>query len=572
MKLNFRYSSSGLFKIFLILWGIINLLQARFTLLNSDEAYYWMYSRNLDWGYFDHPPMIALMIKAGYFLIQNELGVRLMVVFSQLVSFYLVWCLIDSDLKKKKENVLLLILIICSLPVFNIYGFIATPDSPLLLFTALFLFVYKRFEQNNRWRDTVFLGIVMAATMYSKYHGSLLILLVIFSNLKLLRNPKFYFAAFLALLLFLPHIYWQYSNGFPSLKYHLVERVSGFNIKEVPAFFLNALVIHNPLILPAGIYLMTRAKNLNGFERTLYFIVVGFFAFFFISSFRYHVEPQWTALVSIPLIIIIFNRLDFDTKITNYLKYVTLVSVSVIFFIRIAFMIDFLPVKFLKKQYHETKKWAQEIEKIAGNKPVVFTNSYQNASKYTFYTKRFSHTLNNLSYRKNQYDIWDFEEQIHGKEVLYVPHYLTDYYKEKLIKYPTSYGDTIYARDFMDFQSLQKECIILNNDEYRFSKKDPCLIQLQIYNPYPFPINLKHPEFPVNFQVSFFKKGILQYTEGLEFSETIKILNVGDTIKVNGSFKVTDITPGRYKMAICSESGIQYNIYNSKFKDVTITE
>jgi 4-amino-4-deoxy-L-arabinose transferase-like glycosyltransferase len=572
VKLNFRDPASALFLIFLILWAILSILQARFTPINSDEAYYWMYSRNLDWGFFDHPPMIALLIKIGYFFFKNELGVRLMGVLLQLLSFYLIWRLIDSDLKKKKENVLLLILIISSLPIFNIFGFIATPDSPLLFFTALFLFVYRKFEQNNTWKYAIFLGIVMAAIMYSKYHGALLIVFVILSNLKLLKNPKFYIAGVLALILFSPHMYWQYSNGFPSIKYHLVERVAGFSLKDVIEYFLNALATHNPLVFPVIIYLMFRAKRLNGFERTLYFVVIGFFAFFLISSFRYHVEPQWTAVASIPLVIILFNNLDYKPKISAYLKYATIISIVIILFLRSAMMIDFLPIDFFRTTYHGTKKWAQDIEKIAGNKPVVFTNSYQRASKYTFYTKKFSYTLNSLSYRKNQFDLWDFEEQLHGKEVLYAPHFLTDYYKQKLEKYITSSGDTIYARDFTDFQSLQKECIILDKNEYFFSKKEQCLLPMKLYNPYPYQINLEHPEFPVRFQVCFFTNGVLKYNKGFEFSEKIRILNVGDTIKLIGSFKVDDIPDGRYKLAICSESGIEYNVSNSKFKDVTIAE
>jgi hypothetical protein len=64
----------------------------------------------------------------------------------------------------------------------------------------------------------------------------------------------------------------------------------------------------------------------------------------------------------------------------------------------------------------------------------------------------------------------------------------------------------------------------------------------------------------------------MKYNKGFEFSDKIKILNVGDSIKLIGSFRVNDIPAGRYKMAICSESGIEYDVCNSKFKDVTISE
>jgi hypothetical protein len=76
--------------LFYSLWFVGLLLQAYFTELTSDEAYYWMYSNNLAWGYFDHPPVIAFMINLGFYLLPNELGVRLFsVIFSTLTLFIL---------------------------------------------------------------------------------------------------------------------------------------------------------------------------------------------------------------------------------------------------------------------------------------------------------------------------------------------------------------------------------------------------------------------------------------------------------------------------------------------------
>jgi len=572
MNLNSRDYISKPFSLFLIAWGILNLLQAFLTPLNNDEAYYWMYSKNLAWGFFDHPPMIALMIKTGYLFFHNELGVRLMVVLSQIAVLLIIWSLTDKEHSQKKGNILLFVMLVAILPVFNIYGFIATPDAPLLLFSAVFLLAYKRILNDENWQNTLFLGFSMAALMYSKYHGGLLIILVILSNLRLLKSIKFYIAAILAVVLFLPHLYWQYSNGFPSLKYHLIERVSGFDPGHVPEYLINQLVIHNPFILPICIWLIIKTRSENQFEKALNYIVVGFFTFFFIASFRYHIEPQWTALISIPMVIILFNNLDFKSRIGGFIKWVTIFLFPLLLFARIAFMVDFLPVSFLKNEYHNTKKWANEISNLAGNRPVIFTNSYQNPSEYTFYTGKFAHSLNNLSYRKTQYDLWDFEEKVHGKEVLYVPHYITDYIKENFTKHFLPSGDSVFVKVFQDFQSLQRECVILSDDQYTFRKSEINTIHLQIFNPYPFPINLKHNELPVVFQIAFVKNGYMEVKKNLTLPDNISSLNVGDTISVDCQFPLEDLPSGVYKLAICSETGILYDTYNSKFKDVKINE
>src|SRR5678816_3593897 len=78
-------------------WIILTFIQSAFTELLDDEAYYWVYSRFLDWGYFDHPPMIALMIKAGYSLFPNPFGLRLFTVLMSTATLIM----IDSLLEKQ---------------------------------------------------------------------------------------------------------------------------------------------------------------------------------------------------------------------------------------------------------------------------------------------------------------------------------------------------------------------------------------------------------------------------------------------------------------------------------------
>jgi hypothetical protein len=560
------------FALFLAAWGILNLLQAAFTPLNSDEAYYWMYSKYLAWGYFDHPPMIALMIKAGYTFFHNELGVRILVVLCQLITICIIWLLTDRELRGKKENVLMFFLIVAIIPVCNIYGFMATPDAPLILFTAVFLLVYKHFLENESWKNTLFLGISMAALIYSKYHSGLLIILVIISNPRLLKNFRFYSASIVALVLFFPHILWQYSNDFPSFRYHLVDRVSAFNPQHVPEYLISQFSFHNPLIITILFWIMIRVRSANLFNKALKYIIAGFFVFFFISSFRYRVEPQWTAVICTPMIILLFNNIEFRPWLRKYYKWVAIILFPLILVARLACTIDFIPVSYFKNEFHKKKQWAKDINSLAGDRPVVFTNSYQHPAVYTFYTGKFAHSLNNLAYRKTQYDLWDFEEKVHGKEVLYVPHFYTDYYKANLTGKKLSDGDSIFVRIYKDFQSLQRECVVLKDEKYIFSRSLTNSIHLKIYNPYQYPINLKHKELPVVFQIAFIKNGYMEVKKNLDLPENLMQINVGDTISVDCKFTLEDLPAGVYKMAICSETGILYDTYNSRFREAKINE
>ena len=159
---------------------IINLIQAHFTLLLDDEAYYWMFSRHLDWGYFDHPPMVAFFIKIGYNLFQNELGVRLLTVFSQVIMLRVIWQMIT--IPNKENYTWAFFLTAFSLPMLQIYGFFTTPDVPLLLFGSLTLLAYQQFKKVANFQHILFFSLSAAALMYSKYHGALFLIFIIASN------------------------------------------------------------------------------------------------------------------------------------------------------------------------------------------------------------------------------------------------------------------------------------------------------------------------------------------------------------------------------------------------------
>ena len=285
-------SGKSLFLFFLVIWFLLNALQAAFTNLDPDEAYYWMYSKALAWGYFDHPPAIATLIKLGYALIPSELGVRIFTILAQIGSFYGIWILLGKP--QERKQVWTLIALLVAMPMLHVYGFVATPDAPLLLFSVWFLVLYQRFIENNSWANTFLLGACMAALLYSKYHGVLLIFFVVLSNWRLLLNPKFYVASIFGALLFFPHLYWQYSHDFPSFRYHLVGRDDPYELKHTVTYVLNQLVIFNPFLFPMLLVALFRQTTKDALYRAFMFLLIGFWGFFFYTSFKGHVEPGCT--------------------------------------------------------------------------------------------------------------------------------------------------------------------------------------------------------------------------------------------------------------------------------------
>ncbi len=410
------------FSFFLIIFFIINILQSKYTALLEDEAYYWVWSKDLAFGYFDHPPMVALWIKISGFFFDGELGVRFFSAISFSIMLIFIWLLVDS--KKKWESVWLFFLLVISVFFLNVYGFITTPDTPLLLFVALFLFAYKQFLHVENWKNTLFMGFTMAGMLYSKYHGILVILFVVLSNLSLLKNKKFWLAGGFGFLLFFPHLYWQYANDFPSFRYHLMERgKSSYQIKNTLLHFVNQIAIVG-ITFPLIYYAFFKQKAKNTFEKSLQFIVVGFIAFFFISSFSVAPQAQWTGVILIAFIVLTFPYFIAHHKARKWLLILGSIQFILMLVIRVFFSNE--NVSPIQLEPHISSHWVQKLKEKTEGKPIVFINSYRKASVYNFYTGIKTHSFGILRGRKSQYDIGNFEKKMQDETVFAVGSFRDD--------------------------------------------------------------------------------------------------------------------------------------------------
>jgi hypothetical protein len=81
------------------------------------------------------------------------------------------------------------------------------------------------------------------------------------------------------------------------------------------------------------------------------------------------------------------------------------------------------------------------MKKATHDKPVAFMNSYQNAAEYEFYSGIMAFSLDNVLGRKNQYSIWNYENEVQGKEIVVV----TNVYIDQVPFTTTAKGNYQYA-------------------------------------------------------------------------------------------------------------------------------
>ena len=531
-KFNWRFClCCGLF-----IWFVINLLQGIFTEIQEDEAYYALYGEHLAWGYFDHPPMVGLMTFLSSILFSGTLGVRFFTILASCLSLIVIWRIATfndrpfdrlRDLEptpqnkvvepvetSTHQNIFLFFIIAFSIVMFNIYGFVTTPDVGLILFSVLFLLVYQRYLEESTWLGALLMGVLMACIVYSKYHAFLLLGLIVLSNLKLLKDGKFYVTCLVALALLMPHILWQINADFPSFKYHLSQRSEPFRWSYFLEYLPNQLLIFNPFTFGAVVYVLlkhsperatqtgvggaTPAEN-QVFERGLKFILIGFFFFFWLMAFRGHVEPHWTIVCVIPAVVLVYRKALVDEKLRKYTKRFILPSLLLVMAIRILLLTP-LADRF---GYHGKEKYYKAVEQVAGESPVVFQGSFQQPALYHYFTGKESSTMRSYYDRKTQFDLWQFDMAWTGRKA-FICGPVIDLSK-------TYHIDGVEFEGYLaeHFQSANRLVLdfsinTANDGEIPvFSIGDTIHMDFSIFNPYDQPIDFNHSEMEMNLRVLF---------------------------------------------------------------------
>lgn len=418
MKASFKksYASLGADRLVLLwlgVWWVANLVQAGFTELANDEAYYHMFAERLAWGYFDHPPVTALLVWAGEHLFGGELGVRFFFTVLQPLYLWILWRLIRPADADRRDAGLFVVLSAATL-MLQLYGFIAVPDGPLMFTTALFLLTFKWFSEERRWA-WLWMGAAMALMAYSKYHGALVVLFALAANPRQLLRPALYLSGAVALLLLVPHLVWQYEHDWASFAYHLSGRNSVFKPNYVFEFLANMLVVFNPFFLPLYVQAWRKVKPQTPVARALKLLPVAFIAFFVLSSLRGYVQPQWVIVACFGLVYVLFTYARRHPRTRHYLMWAGGVTIGLIALVRLVMIFNPLGIRF--EVFNNPESYAA-IAEAADGRPVVFRYGYAIAAKYAFYTGGEAYCQPNIRYRTHQWQFRDDDTRFIDREVL----------------------------------------------------------------------------------------------------------------------------------------------------------
>ena len=147
----------------------VRLVVAATLPLAPDETYYWVWSHALAAGYLDHPPMVALWIRAGTLLLgQSALGVRLLGPLAAAVASWMLFDAANVLFPGTKAGVVAATLLNASL-LLGVGTVIMTPDSPLLFFWTAAFWAVARLAAGGSGLWWLAAGVAGGLALDSKY-------------------------------------------------------------------------------------------------------------------------------------------------------------------------------------------------------------------------------------------------------------------------------------------------------------------------------------------------------------------------------------------------------------------
>lgn len=279
--------------------------------LYFDEAYYWLWSTHLQGSYYDHPPMVALFIRAGTLLFgETEFGVRFFSTASMAVSAFLVYAI--SDKLWGNRRIAAWAVLLFNATTLLTFSLFVVPDEAMLMFWLAAVYGMAVIAKDGDRRWWLFVGLAFGAAMASKLTPLFLALsiplwLALVPTLRRwLRSPWPYLGAGVTLIVLIPVLAWNAGNDWATLatQYHRDTfpelRASGF-IRYLVLF----PIVATPSVLILGIagyvILLRDRWRLDPAKALLVLTPIPLTIYFAVYSFTARIGEHWFSPVIVTL-------------------------------------------------------------------------------------------------------------------------------------------------------------------------------------------------------------------------------------------------------------------------------
>ena len=348
--------------------------------LYGDEAQYWLWSQNLDIGYFSKPPLIAWFL-SGHIRLFGDSFFSLKM-FPLLIYFFILlgiyrFCL-QINLSKNSS-------IICSfsfllIPAATVSSFIISTDLLLLLFWVLAMTKLLEIRKGGHFINFTLLGVFLGLAFLAKYaaiYFLLSFLILIFTDKKILTSLKSSFFGWLTfvlvfVLILLPNIYWNINNGWVTIT-HTSDNANlenlNLNFGEPLRFLLSQIFMLGPVLFLSFFYVF-KSFGLDFENKFLLIFSLPIIIIVLVESFLVRANANWAAPALVSLFVLFFRLVIEKKRVLIAINFVANYVFAIFLFVSILISSNYK----IFDRIRGVDLFAKEVLKKTGKKDLVISD------------------------------------------------------------------------------------------------------------------------------------------------------------------------------------------------------
>ncbi len=254
----------------LILIGVSLLIKSVMAVLipiTGDEAYFIVWGNHLDYGYYDHPPMVGWWLAALLQVSDHPLWLRLPTIIGTTLIGWVMYRLV---MPYGKPQALIVAGLYWLAPV-HLMAPLITTDTPLIIFSFFSGVCFYKAQRQDHFGWYLLSGLLLGLAFYSKFFAGLLgVAYLFYVILFVRRGVRPYLGILWVLLGTLPFIglnlTWNYYHCWNNYLFNLVNRTSdsNFSVMTFGTYLLLLLYVVTP---PIVFFLIRQSKRLREYFR-----------------------------------------------------------------------------------------------------------------------------------------------------------------------------------------------------------------------------------------------------------------------------------------------------------------
>jgi len=224
--------------------------------LGFDEAQYWVWAQQLEFGYFTKPPLIAWAIAATTSVCgDGQACVRAMSPLAHAITALLLFATATKLYGRKAAFWTAVFYLV--IPGIAVSSLLITTDALLLMFWSMGLLALISYRHDPKLKWAVLFGLAVGLGLNAKYamiYLPLIAIPAVFFDLRLrsaLKASHVLLALVVAAVLISPNIVWNINNGFATVT-HTSENIgwalSRLNYKDGFEFFVTQFGVAGPIV------------------------------------------------------------------------------------------------------------------------------------------------------------------------------------------------------------------------------------------------------------------------------------------------------------------------------------